>query len=552
MVLTAIVLLIAGFVLAKPFLVMWSIAVSVLSAVFLVIGALLRRHELFPGGGRGGAVPPLPPKGTVPPGPPVPNQPVLQAPLPTTVPHGVAQTASVASQPRLGRPVAGPPTAARRGPLDDEAIVLVIPGRKRYHVEGCRQLAGRDHEELTHEEAREEGFTPCTTCLPEFTAGIQQDAPQGSKEPASPSSQGPGPSRSGDAREAGVHESTARFTSPYGPAAASGVHDTPVTRPYVQGPSALAEQQARRGPEQSPAGRQEGPERSPADGQSGEPRESGQPSVREQSAPPLRAAEPAAFPVRSPAPISETPADPNATSWFSRDMVRPLMSEAAPAEQPETGQSETGAGPARTGNAKTASAGTEPESSADERETAGAATPKTAPGGPDKAPSSAAATGGDVPSGAGNAPAKAASRNETTPGESGEAPPSPVKQGSSAASAETAEPVEPTGTGPGRAGRPGSAGSTTAAPAAEGTGENTPAAPGEGTGPAAGRPREAAAPEMVKIISGTRRFHSPSCPLIKGLDAIKNVQGSGLETIPLTEAEEAGMRSCSVCRPVAG
>ncbi|MFC7643452.1 hypothetical protein ACFQX6_23505 [Streptosporangium lutulentum] len=62
LVLTAIVLLIAGFVLGQAYLVMWSIAISLLSAVFLVIGALLRRHELFPGG-HAGVTPAFPQKG---------------------------------------------------------------------------------------------------------------------------------------------------------------------------------------------------------------------------------------------------------------------------------------------------------------------------------------------------------------------------------------------------------------------------------------------------------------------------------------------------------
>ncbi|MCF6476720.1 hypothetical protein FAF44_51610, partial [Nonomuraea sp. MG754425] len=55
--------------------------------------------------------------------------------------------------------------------------MLVIPGRKRYHVPGCRQLTGRDHEELTYEEAREEGFTPCTACLPDAALGGRQLPP---------------------------------------------------------------------------------------------------------------------------------------------------------------------------------------------------------------------------------------------------------------------------------------------------------------------------------------------------------------------------------------
>lgn len=64
-----------------------------------------------------------------------------------------------------------------------DAIVLVIPGRKRYHVPGCRQLVGRTHEELTYEEAREEGFTPCTACLPDAALGGVQEPPIADEPP---------------------------------------------------------------------------------------------------------------------------------------------------------------------------------------------------------------------------------------------------------------------------------------------------------------------------------------------------------------------------------
>ncbi|WP_329424508.1 hypothetical protein OG339_29340 [Streptosporangium sp. NBC_01495] len=244
LVLTAIVLLIAGFVLAKPFLVMWSIAVSVLSAVFLVIGALLRRHELFPGGDAG-ASQPLPPKGPMPAGPlpaphGVPNQP--SAPQQMMVRHGMPQAPAAPTQPRRG-PVAGPATAAaaRRGALDPGAIVLVIPGRKRYHVAGCRQLAGRDHEELTHEEALEEGFTPCTTCLPAgSTSGPQsRETPPGVRKPDESLTVSRESGPLAGAHEPGAHEATARFTSPYRPvqpAAPSGGQQAPGARPEPQRP----------------------------------------------------------------------------------------------------------------------------------------------------------------------------------------------------------------------------------------------------------------------------------------------------------------------------
>ncbi|MEV7007680.1 hypothetical protein [Streptosporangium sp. NPDC051022] len=503
LVLTAIVLLIAGFVLAKPFLVMWSIAVSVLSAVFLVIGALLRRHELFPRGGRAATVPPLPPTGPVPPGQPMmPSQPLSQVPH-TAVPHDVRQTATVTSQPTLGRPAAGPVPASRQGHLDDEAIVLVIPGRKRYHVAGCRQLAGKDHEELTHEEAREEGFTPCSTCLPEFTAGLQpldaqesaapssfpEGGSRGSAEPGTPGSQGSGPSRpsqeSGASRsgESALHEQTARFIPPYGPVTS----DTPVTRPYVQGPSAPGEQTR--------------------------PGSPGQPA-----APPLRAADPAAsFPVRFPAPISEEPGDPNATSWFNR--------EAATAEPAKAGG---GAGE----GAKAAS----PAGAGDpaERGNGGA--------GPDKSAVSGKPAPGSTPASRG--PAPSTGKREESAGQA----PEPKK---TTAPAKTAEPVEPAETGPGRAGRPVPVGSTSAEPksprgSAATTGEDDEEAAGTNPrGIPAVREQAAAGPEMVpemvKVIVGTRRFHSLDCPLVKG------VHGGGVDTLPLADAEAADMVSCSVC-----
>ncbi|MEV1206625.1 hypothetical protein, partial [Microbispora rosea] len=187
LVLAAIVLLIAGVVLGTPPLVMWSIVVSVLSAVCLLIGALLRRHELFPAGGRaaegtaptpqGSSVPQLAHVGAVSgayggalagaPAHPV-ATPMLAAPPVTH--HGALPPQTFPSPPpqRTG-PITRPPAGSGRG-LAPDAIVLVIPGRKRFHLATCRQLAGRETEELTHEEAREEGFTPCTTCLPEISS----------------------------------------------------------------------------------------------------------------------------------------------------------------------------------------------------------------------------------------------------------------------------------------------------------------------------------------------------------------------------------------------
>lgn len=47
-----------------------------------------------------------------------------------------------------------------------ELLVRVIPGRRRFHVADCRLLTGHDAEQISLDEARDEGFTACTACIP--------------------------------------------------------------------------------------------------------------------------------------------------------------------------------------------------------------------------------------------------------------------------------------------------------------------------------------------------------------------------------------------------
>ncbi|WP_433377248.1 hypothetical protein [Streptosporangium sp. CA-115845] len=565
LVLTAIVLLIVGIVLAKPFLVMWSIAVSVLSAVFLVIGALLRRHELFPGG-QAGAAQPLPekgpmPAGTVPAPHGVPNQPPL--PPHMMAQHGMRQQMPVApTQPRRG-PVAGPATATatRRGALDAEAIVLVIPGRKRYHVAGCRQLAGRDHEELTHEEAREEGFTPCTTCLPEPAAGSRpHQTPPGVREPAEPlsASQESGPA--GSAGEPGPHEATARFTAPYRPtrpATPAGGQQAPGARP--ESPPRPENPAARR---ESAVSRQE-PPRSPQEPVVPVTRpyiQPSEPQVRPQEpvSPPLRAAESPtpSVPIRLPK-VPEIPhAESEATSWFSRDMVVQVSNPATPATpaspEPEAAES----GPAMGG--ASASRGEAPESAkqeTSEAERPGAAVPEPAVSegavsGAAKAEAGPAASGtrpGAEIAGRDSAPSEPSPSGKPGAADSGsekavepersEGPGTREASDSgrqATADGTTPEPVEPAETAPGRAGQV-AAGSTSAEPAAGPSSEDRDA----GGDPGAGEQKTGDG--TVMVIIGTRRFHDPACPLIKGAG------DSGTEVVSLVEAEGAGLINCSIC-----
>ena len=123
-----------------------SIGVSIVSALCLLIGVIIRRKEIF---GSAGAVSARA-KG------PKPVKPVK--------PGKVARQAKAAVEP-LEEEAFSIPSQPLDVPLDSP--VFVVRGRKRYHLESCRQLAGRDKEDLTYEEALEEGFSPCTACLPD-------------------------------------------------------------------------------------------------------------------------------------------------------------------------------------------------------------------------------------------------------------------------------------------------------------------------------------------------------------------------------------------------
>jgi hypothetical protein len=48
-----------------------------------------------------------------------------------------------------------------------EGSVLVVAGRPRYHVEGCRYLTGKEADTVSVSEARAEGFTACGVCKPD-------------------------------------------------------------------------------------------------------------------------------------------------------------------------------------------------------------------------------------------------------------------------------------------------------------------------------------------------------------------------------------------------
>ncbi|MBO0806660.1 MAG: hypothetical protein J2P25_26715, partial [Nocardiopsaceae bacterium] len=168
----ALVLLIVGVIISKVMLVYVSIAISVAAALLLGVGVFVRRRELFGSAPAsdwwdGGTSTAGLGKTSVPSAKQEVAEPVQEERA--RRPELVGAGASVGARPGSGddtasMPHVAPGTADRVPP---DAIVRVIPGRRRYHLSECRQLAGRESEEITFAEAREEGFTPCTACLPD-------------------------------------------------------------------------------------------------------------------------------------------------------------------------------------------------------------------------------------------------------------------------------------------------------------------------------------------------------------------------------------------------
>jgi hypothetical protein len=147
LVVVALVLLVIGLVIASLGWVYASIAVSLLSFVFLVIGILQRRKEV--------------------PGAPVPALAGAGAAVGAVVRAGdrLAGHTAVDQEDEATVTVASDLTPAVAAPTGGS--VLVVAGRPRYHVEGCRYLTGKQAESVDVTEARAKGFTACGVCKPD-------------------------------------------------------------------------------------------------------------------------------------------------------------------------------------------------------------------------------------------------------------------------------------------------------------------------------------------------------------------------------------------------
>ena len=141
LVLVALVLLIIGLLQEGLFLVYVSIGTSVLAGVFLLLGALQRR-----------------------------GQPALaDAGAGTAAPDrldGVTTVTTVRAD--AGARDAAPVSESAAAPSASAGEVLIVPGRPRYHVAGCRFLAGRDDTEgISLADAKAQSYTACGVCKPD-------------------------------------------------------------------------------------------------------------------------------------------------------------------------------------------------------------------------------------------------------------------------------------------------------------------------------------------------------------------------------------------------
>jgi hypothetical protein len=197
LVLVALVLLVFGAVDRNLPYVYASIGVSVLSLLLLLVGVLQRRGELI-GDGEEDATTPVTDTSTE-------RVPALVGAGPE--PARAAQEDGDALTAELPAPVATPVPVQKEEPAraasrrvvpdqdedlppepdshedwvdepEDEGsgvTVLVVSGRPRYHVEGCRVLRGKEPQALDRDDARAHGFSSCGVCKPDADETAEQD-----------------------------------------------------------------------------------------------------------------------------------------------------------------------------------------------------------------------------------------------------------------------------------------------------------------------------------------------------------------------------------------
>ncbi len=164
LVLVALILLVIGLIGSTLTFVYTSIAVSLASFAFLIFGILQRRKEILPPSAGAGVS--LSKEASAPGGPAVTvgNIAFPRSVSPSDEAEGVTTLSAVYAPPVTA---AAPVAAEDDGTPVATGTVLVVAGRPRYHVAGCRYLAGKDAEPVNAADARHEGFTACGVCQPD-------------------------------------------------------------------------------------------------------------------------------------------------------------------------------------------------------------------------------------------------------------------------------------------------------------------------------------------------------------------------------------------------
>lgn len=145
--LVALVLLILGLVVSSGLTLIYaSIGVSLISFVFLFLGVRQRR----PATAAGVALQPAAIPGAAPGPRPVGAEPVGELGAETDG-EAAAEVTRVVPAGELSGPRGG-------------SGVFVVPGRPRYHADGCRFLAGRESQQMGVTEARTAGYKACAVC----------------------------------------------------------------------------------------------------------------------------------------------------------------------------------------------------------------------------------------------------------------------------------------------------------------------------------------------------------------------------------------------------
>ena len=162
LVLVALVLLLIGIVGPELAFVYASIAVSLVSLAFLVIGILQRRGEVLPGQESNpapGAEPSSATAGAA--------SAIVVSPTDGPRAERAWSSADRSDEVQAVAVVPGWTEPDEQVGLEQGGTVLVVAGRPRYHVEGCRYLSGKAAQAIDVLDALEEGFTPCGVCKPD-------------------------------------------------------------------------------------------------------------------------------------------------------------------------------------------------------------------------------------------------------------------------------------------------------------------------------------------------------------------------------------------------